>query len=101
MAYGSSTTYFAAREWLTLYYPWKDMVNRPQEWLKAKVKPDIVDLHFEVQKSSFSEIGKGKLYWAGDLALMQDVKKKSTTEFIAPQEEMDLDKIIRDLGRKN
>ena len=99
MAYGSSTTYFAAREWLTLYYPYIDMVNRPQEWLKVKKKPDIVDLHFEVQKTSFSEVGKGKLYWAKNLALMEDVKKKPTTEFIAPQENIDFDKIIETLEK--
>ena len=100
MAYGSSTTYFAAREWLTLYYPWKDMVNHPHEWLKAKVKPDINDLYFEVQKSSFSEIGKGKLYWAGDLALMQDAKKKVTTDFVAPQEDMNFDEMLKNLEKK-
>ncbi len=100
MAYGSSTTYFAAREWLTLYYPYKDMINRPHEWLKVKAKPTINDLHFVIEKSSFGEIGKGKLHWAGDLALMRDVKKKPTSEFIAPQEDMDFDKIIKDLENK-
>jgi len=99
MAFGSTTTYFAAREWLALYYPYKDMVNRPHEWLKVKAKPDITDLHFEIQKSSFSEIGKGKFYWAGDLAIMEDIKRKPSTELIAPQEDINFEEVIKNLEK--
>lgn len=88
MAYGNSVTYVASREWITLYYPYRDLVNRSYEWMGVTDLPTMNDLHFAVEKSSSGEIGSGVLQFIPEYARLSDKDIKIKKEVIINQEEL-------------
>lgn len=58
-AYGSSVLYQASREFLALYYPFRDWEDNPIMF--GGTPPTISDIVLSVEKSSFSRLGKVKL----------------------------------------
>lgn len=92
MAYGSTTTYFAAREWLTLYYPYKDVMNRGIEWIGAEFIPTVNDLFVSIEKSSFSELGEIQLKYEPEHFLLNDLPPQT----IQSTEELLQEKLFND-----
>lgn len=92
LAYGNSVSWIASREWVTLYYPYKDMVNRPLEWAQVEKHslPTNQDIFVKVEKSSFTDIGDAQLHFDFEHSRMTDAHSKgiakSEIEFI--QEEI-------------
>lgn len=85
MAFASSITYVAAREWITLYYPYKDVINRPREWTGSKNIPTENELYVYVEKNSFGgNLGEHKLRLIPDLALIEDANL-SKVDFTPPK----------------
>ncbi len=76
MAYGNTVSYFASREWITLYYPYRDLINRPSEWVGVIDLPSPNELYFAVEKSSTGTIGGGILEFIPEYAKILDRKKK-------------------------
>lgn len=82
MAYGNSVTYVACREWITLYYPYRDLINRSNEWMGVQDLPTINDLHIMVEKSSFGDIGSGVLQFIPEYAKVMDRTGDSSKKHI-------------------
>lgn len=89
MAYGNTVSYFAAREWITLYYPYRDLINRPLEWSGVVEAPGINELYFAVEKSSTGTIGGGVLNFIPQYAKITDMYEYATKkESEVKQEEL-------------
>lgn len=92
LAYGNSASWIAAREWVTLYYPYKDIVNRANEWTHVDPiqKPTNNDIYVKIEKSSFTDIGETQLYFDFEHSTMVDTVPKGETksQIITIQEEM-------------
>lgn len=85
MAFANSTMYIAAREWVTLYYPYKDVVNRPKEWVGAKKIPTANELYAYIEKNSFGgNMGESTLHIIPDFAIIED-GKITNTDYIPPK----------------
>ncbi len=55
-AYGSSVLYQASREFLSIYYPFRDYEDNPM--IFGANPPTINDISCSIEKSSFSKLGK-------------------------------------------
>lgn len=92
LAYGNSVSWVACREWVTLYYPYKDICNRPNEWVHVDPlqKPTNTDLYVKVEKSSFTDMGEAQLYFDFEHSKMTDATPKGEvkSQITAIQEEM-------------
>lgn len=94
MAYGNTVSYFASREWITLYYPYRDLINRPAEWTGVLDLPSPNDLYFAVEKSSTGTIGGGVLEFAPEYAKISDKFKKVPQVMLDTKQEELFNEII-------
>lgn len=86
-AYGSSILYQKAREFLAVYYPYKDYDENPNSFFGNA--PTYTDYEIGVEKSSFSALGIIHLEFDYEYSKFKDkVKniKKLKTDYIAPSE---------------
>ena len=85
-AYASSTMYQASREFLSLWYPIKDYEDNPIVF--GSNIPTINDLQISVEKSSFSRIGKVKLFFDPEFNVFKDKPSKSMGkgDYVPPKE---------------
>lgn len=89
--YGSSVLYQASREFLALWYPYKDQEDNP---IMAEANPpSINDIRIHIEKSSFSKVGRLSQRFEPDFNLFTDVEKdvkkmEKTSNYLPPQEEM-------------
>uniref|UniRef100_A0A6H1ZLB7 Putative helicase n=1 Tax=viral metagenome TaxID=1070528 RepID=A0A6H1ZLB7_9ZZZZ len=86
-AYGSSVLYQASREFLALWYPYKDYEDNPSVSYGTN-PPSISDIRISIEKSSFSRIGKVELSFNPDFNLFSDKNKKALDrlDYNAPEE---------------
>lgn len=85
-AYGSSILYQASREFLALWYPfrdWEDSIITPQK------PPSPNDIQVSVEKSSFTRVGKMMLHFQMEYNMFADksTKQLGQLDYVAPQEE--------------
>ena len=86
-AYGSSVLFQASREYLSLWYPYKD-------WEDSVIHtgniPSINDIQISIEKSSFSKVGKLMVHFDPEFNLFADKSQKALKklDYVAPQEEM-------------
>lgn len=89
--YGSSVLYQASREFIALWYPYKDQEDNPI--MPETGAPSINDIRIHVEKSSFSKVGRMSLHFDPDYNLFsdvqKDVKKMEKGNFIPPQETLE------------
>jgi replicative DNA helicase len=86
-AYGSSVLYQKAREFLAVYYPYKDYDENPQTFYGNA--PTINDYEVGIEKSSFSALGIIHLNFDYEYSKFSDKtvgKAKLKTDFVAPDE---------------
>lgn len=86
-AYGSSVLYQASREFLALWYPYKDYEDNPISF--GAHAPTINDVKISIEKSSFSRIGKVELLFEPEFNTFRDKPKHIKGDYIPPKE-MDL-----------
>lgn len=85
-AYGSSVLYQASREFLALWYPYKDY---EEQIVSTGTVPSINDIQISIEKSSFSTIGKLDLHFDPEFNIFTDKnkeKKLKKLDYIAPEE---------------
>ena len=83
-AYGSSVLYQASREFLALWYPYKD-----QDENSIGIAPQtftVSDVRMSVEKSSFSSIGKVKLLYNPEFSTFKDAASVKNRDYIPPEE---------------
>lgn len=73
--YGSSALYHASREFLTLWYPYKDQEDND---LVYEESYDMSDIRILIEKSSFSKVGRIKLNFIPEYNLFYDIKREET-----------------------
>ncbi len=87
-AYGSSVLFQAAREFLALWYPYRDYEDNPLANYGEKV-PTINDVQISIEKSSFSKIGRFWLYYDPEVNRFWDSaqadRKVNKQDYIPPQ----------------
>ena len=85
-AYGSSILYQKAREFLAVYYPYKDYDENPNSFYGNV--PTHTDYEIGIEKSSFSGIGIVHLNFDYEYSTFTDKQKnnKNNSDFIAPNE---------------
>jgi hypothetical protein len=83
-AYGSSVLYQASREFLALWYPFKDQEDN--QFAIGNVQFSINDIRMSIEKSSFSRIGKVKLEFDPEFNSFKDVYEVKKGDYIPPQE---------------
>ena len=88
-AYGSSVLYQAAREYLALWYPYKEFDDNPMMFGNRPPSPN--DVQIAIEKSSFSAINKFNVIYEPDFATFRDnpnvmTKVNSNSNYIAPSE---------------
>lgn len=90
-AYGSSVLYQASREYLALYYPYKDW---EEMGIMMSEQPSPNDIYVNIEKSSFSAIGKVKLFFDPEknLFLDSEAAKRNLAKlnYTAPEEQTKL-----------
>jgi len=69
-AYGSSTLYQAAREYIALWYPYKEFEDNPMYFGNKQQSPN--DIQIAIEKSSFSAISKFNIIYEPDFATFRD-----------------------------
>lgn len=84
-AYGSSILYQASREFLALWYPFRDWED---QLINPGTPPSINDIQVAIEKSSFTRIGKMMLHFDPEYNLFMDKSMKSLTklDYVAPVE---------------
>lgn len=84
-AYGSSVLYQASREYLAIYYPYKDFEDNPHLFPEP---PSINDIIISVEKSSFTMTGKVYLKFIPEFSLFEDSPKNRLEKhgYVAPSE---------------
>lgn len=84
-AYGSSVLYQAAREYIALWYPYKDYEDNPISFTGNT--PTIHDIQMSIEKSSFSKIGKIHLHFEPEFNIFTDkVITSKRMDYTAPVE---------------
>jgi replicative DNA helicase len=83
-AFASSVLYQASREFLALWYPWKDQDENSLAITNTKYT--INDVRMSVEKSSFSSTGKVNLYYDPEMATFRDLAEMRKTDFTLPKE---------------
>lgn len=86
-AYGSSVLYQKAREFLAVYYPYKDYDENPQTFYGNA--PTINNYEIGIEKSSFSALGIIRLNFDYEYSRFTDEvvsKTKLKTDYIAKEE---------------
>lgn len=86
-AYGSSVLYQKAREFLAVYYPYKDYDENPQTFYGTP--PTMNDYEVGIEKSSFSALGIIHLNFDYEYSLFSDKavdKRKLKTDYVAKNE---------------
>lgn len=85
-AYGSSILYQKAREFLAVYYPYKDYDENPNAYFGSDT-PTINDFEIGIEKSSFSVMGIVKMNFDYEYCVFKDKPVKNLkTDYIAPKE---------------
>lgn len=88
-AYGSSVLYQAAREFLALWYPYKDEDDSGISISTTPASPN--DIHISIEKSSFSKVGKIRLHFDPEYNTFTDteqyIKKMEKHSSFIPAEE--------------
>jgi len=85
-AYGSSVLYQVSREFLALWYPYRD-------WEDQLINPGTVpsenEIQISIEKSSFSRVGKVMLHFNPEFNLFTDMSKKQLgkLDYVAPIEQ--------------
>jgi hypothetical protein len=79
-AYGSQLLYHHSREYLTLYYPYKDMTKNPEAWTGKKdlMRAGKNDFYLKVEKSSFGNLSEVKLKYTPEFGIFEDTTDKVT-----------------------
>lgn len=79
-AYGSQVLHQHSREYLTVYYPYKDKVNNPRDWTGKKELKDATpaDVYLKVEKSSFGDLAGLKFNYKYDFGILEDTEDKVT-----------------------
>jgi len=76
-AYGSQILHQHSREYLTLYYPQRDVLNNPMAWAGKKelkdAKPE--DVYLKVEKSSFGDLSRIKFKYNFDFGIFEDINE--------------------------
>ena len=83
-AFGSSTLYQTAREFLAIYYPIKDKDEEPDNFI-GEVGLNTFEVY--VEKSSYSIIGKIKMNFDYEFNRFADVGELKKTDFISKKEQ--------------
>lgn len=87
--YGSSVLFQASREFIALWYPYKDQDDNS---IMAETNYSINDVRIHIEKSSFSRVGRMALHFEPDYNLFtdtdKDTKKMGKGNYLPPQEEM-------------
>ena len=84
-AYGSSMLYQKAREFLAVYYPYKDYDENPQNFYGNM--PTHNDYEIGIEKSSFSALGIVHLNFDYEYSIFSDkITSKTKTDFTAKAE---------------
>lgn|GEM_PF-5537397 len=83
-AYGSSVLYQASREFLALWYPYKDQEDN--QFALDKTIYTINDVRLSVEKSSFSQTGKVKLIFQPEYNTFDDASPVTKGNYIPPTE---------------
>lgn len=88
-AYGSSVLYQASREFLALWYPYKDYEDSIG-LMPTETAPTINDIQISIEKSSFSKVGKIKLYFDPEYNMFYDSERSKfqlkKLDYNAPEE---------------
>lgn len=88
-AYGSSILYQKAREFLAVYYPYKDYDENPHTFYGTA--PTINDFEIGIEKSSFSAIGVIKMGFDPEFCTFSDKPTaRLKTDYIAPKEQTNM-----------
>lgn len=85
-AYGSSVLYQASREFIALYYPFRDYEDNPMIW--GATPPSINDIRLSIEKSSFSKLGKVNLHFDPEFNIFKDKPSAGLKkgDYIPPEE---------------
>ena len=85
-AYGSSILYQASREFLALWYPYRDWED---QMINPGIPPTVNDIQVSIEKSSFSRIGKVTLHFNPELNIFTDksTKQLAKLDYVAPVEQ--------------
>lgn len=77
-AYGSQVLHQHSREYLTVYYPYKDVLNNPREWTGKKElqKAKQGDVYLKVEKSSFGDLVEVKFNFKFEFGILEDTVDK-------------------------
>jgi len=89
--YGSSVLFQASRELLMLWYEYKDYEDSIG-LMPTETAPTINDVRVSIEKSSFSKLGKVKLYFDPETNIFMDSERSlnqlKKLDYNAPQEEL-------------
>jgi hypothetical protein len=83
-AYGSSVLYQASREFLALWYPYKDQDDNAMGIQTGNFS--VNDIRMSVEKSSFTSIGKVKLLYNPEYATFMDAEHVKNQDYTPPEE---------------
>jgi len=97
-AYGSQILHQHSREYITLYYPRRDVLNNPHRWAGKKELRDAnpEDVYLKVEKSSFGDLGRMKFKYTADFAKFEDVDERVSNITVKPSSKND--SLFEDLG---
>lgn len=86
--YGSSVLYQASREFIALWYPYKDQEDNSFTTEQFTMN----DMRIHIEKSSFSKVGRLKVHFEPDFNLFTDTdvetKKVEKGNYVPPREEL-------------
>jgi hypothetical protein len=81
-AYGSQLLYHHSREYLTLYYPYRDMTQNPAAWTgkqKELARAGKHDFYLKVAKSSFGILSELKFRYEPEFGIFEDTVNEVVT----------------------
>jgi len=90
-AYGSQILHQHSREYITLYYPRRDVLNNPDAWAGKKELKDAEpeDVYLKVEKSSFGDLSRMKFNYNFDFATFKDVDERASNVTIKASDKTD------------
>ncbi|MHB8362883.1 MAG: DnaB-like helicase C-terminal domain-containing protein [Patescibacteria group bacterium] len=85
-AYGSSILYQKAREFLAVYYPYRDYEENPHSYYSGGGVPTINDFEIGIEKSSFSALSIVHMNFDYEYCTFTDKPAKAKTDYLAKSE---------------
>lgn len=86
-AYCSQVLHQASREFLSLYYPYKDSVNFPTEWVGKRDPHSPTDMFMSIEKSSFGDVSRIHFKYDPEFGTFKDAPDTGKGNIILPEDD--------------